>query len=107
MRLCQYTERNVDDEGNQLLFADRLTHTCRRPTSIDVRYRVPSFQIISELRTFLEWLVQEEKKKASHVFKSNPQGSRLRGRPKNRWWNYVQTDINIRKITNWNVVSKI
>ena len=31
---------------------------------------------------FIERLVQEEKKKASHVFKNNPQGSRLRGRPK-------------------------
>ena len=29
---------------------------------------------------------------------NNPQGSRLRGRPKNRWWNCVQTDINIAKL---------
>jgi len=28
------------------------------------------------------------------------------GRPRNRWWNYVQTDINKRKITNWKERSK-
>jgi hypothetical protein len=28
-------------------------------------------------------------------------GSRLKGRPKNKWWNCVQTDINRCKITNW------
>ena len=33
------------------------------------------------------------KRKVSQVLNNNPQGSRLRGRPKNRWWNCVQTDI--------------
>ena len=37
----------------------------------------------------------------SQVFNSNPQGSRLRGWPKNRWWNCVQTEINKCKIKNW------
>jgi len=82
MRLCQYTERNAHDEGNQLLFADRLIHICRRRISIDIRYRVPSFQIITELRTFYRTVSTRRGKKASHVFKNNPQGSRLRGRPK-------------------------
>ena len=41
------------------------------------------------------------KRKVSKVFNNNPQGSRLRGRPKHRWWNCVQTDIKKWKITNW------
>ena len=36
----------------------------------------------------------DSKMKASQVYNNNPQGSQLRGRPKNRWWNNVQTDIN-------------
>jgi hypothetical protein len=39
----------------------------------------------------------DSKRKVSHVFKDNPQGGRLRKRPKNRWWNFVQTDINTLK----------
>jgi len=34
-----------------------------------------------------EWKV---KRKMSQVFNNNAQGSRLRGRPENRWWNCVQ-----------------
>ena len=41
------------------------------------------------------------KGKLSQVFHNNPQGRRLRGRPKNRWWNFVKTDINRCKIKNW------
>jgi hypothetical protein len=37
---------------------------------------------------------------------NNPQGHRLRGRPKNRWWNCVQTYINRCKIENWKERSK-
>jgi hypothetical protein len=40
------------------------------------------------------------------VFNNNPQGSRLRGQPQNRWWNCVQTDINRCQIKNWNEWSK-
>jgi hypothetical protein len=36
----------------------------------------------------------DSKRKVSQALNNNPQGSRLRGRPKNRRWNYVQTDIN-------------
>jgi hypothetical protein len=40
-------------------------------------------------------------RKVSHVCKNNAQGSRIRGRPKNRWWNCELTDINRGKIKNW------
>jgi len=43
----------------------------------------------------------DSRRRVSEVFNNNPQGSRLRGRPKNRWWNCVQTDINKCKIANW------
>jgi hypothetical protein len=43
----------------------------------------------------------DNRRKVSQVFKNNPQGSRLRGRPRHRWWNCVQTGINKCKITNW------
>jgi hypothetical protein len=37
----------------------------------------------------------DSKGKISQVISNNnPQGSRLTGRPKNRWWNCVQTNIN-------------
>jgi len=42
----------------------------------------------------------DKKRKVSLVFNNNPQGSRLRWRPKNRWWNCVPTDVNKCKITN-------
>ena len=35
----------------------------------------------------------DSKRKVSQVFNSYPQGSRLRGRQQNRWWNYVPTDV--------------
>jgi hypothetical protein len=37
----------------------------------------------------------------SQAFNNNPQGSRLRGRPKHKLWNCIQTDINTCKIKNW------
>jgi len=43
----------------------------------------------------------DSKRKVSKVFNNNPQGSRQRGRPKNRWQKCVKTDINKCKITNW------
>ena len=46
------------------------------------------------------------KRKVSEVFNNNPKGSRLRVRPKNRWWNCIRTDINKCKITNWKERSK-
>jgi len=38
------------------------------------------------------------KRKVSQVFNNNPQGSPQRVRPKNRWWNGVQTDNDSCKI---------
>jgi hypothetical protein len=35
----------------------------------------------------------DSKRKASQTFNNNPQGSSIRGRPNNRWWNCAQTDI--------------
>jgi hypothetical protein len=46
------------------------------------------------------------KRKVSQVFNNNPQGSRLRGQPKNRWWNCVETDIEKCRNTNWKERSK-
>jgi hypothetical protein len=33
----------------------------------------------------------DNKRKVPQVFNNNPQGSRIRGKPKHRWWNCVQT----------------
>ena len=43
----------------------------------------------------------DSKRKVSKVFNNNLQGYWLRGRPKNRWWNCVEADINRSKIQNW------
>ena len=48
----------------------------------------------------------DSKRNIGKIFNNNPQGSRLTERPKNRWRNYVQTDINRCKITNWTKRSK-
>jgi hypothetical protein len=40
----------------------------------------------------------DSKREVSQVFDNSPQGSRLRGRPKNRWWNCVQAGINIAEL---------
>jgi hypothetical protein len=48
----------------------------------------------------------DSKRKVSEVFNNNPEGSRLRGRPKIRWWNCVQTGTDKYEITNWKERSK-
>jgi len=48
----------------------------------------------------------DSKGKVNEVLNNNPRGCRLRGRPKNRWWNCVQTGINKCKITNCEERSK-
>jgi hypothetical protein len=48
----------------------------------------------------------DSKRHVSQVFRNNPQGSRLRGRSENKWWNCVQTDINRCKIKNCKEWSK-
>jgi hypothetical protein len=61
---------------------------------------------ISQLRLIGHVNSMDCNSKVSQVFNNNPQGSRLRGRPYNRWLNCVQTDINKCKITNWKDKSK-
>jgi len=39
----------------------------------------------------------------NQIFNNYPQGSRLRVRPNNRWWNCVQKDINECKYKNENL----
>ena len=48
----------------------------------------------------------DRKRKVSEVYDNNIQGSRLRGRPKHRWRNCVQTGINKCKITNWKEIKQ-
>jgi len=60
-----------------------------------------SFLRISRLNWIGHVNGMDSKRKVSHVFNNNLQGTRLRGRPKNRWWKCVLTDINKCKITNW------
>jgi hypothetical protein len=69
-----------------------------------------SSDTVSKDFSLLNWIGHgnrmDSKNKACQVFNNNPQGSQLRGRPKNRQWNCVQTDIKKCKITNWNERSK-
>ena len=68
------------------------------------RYNKESMQLFGDRDTLsfvrvgrLNWIGHvnrmDSKRKVSQVFNSHPQGSRLRDRPKNRWWNCVLTDI--------------
>jgi len=63
------------------------------------RLYILSFVRISQLN-WIGHLKMDSKRKVSKVFNNNPQGSRQRGRPKNRWQKCVKTDINKCKITN-------
>jgi hypothetical protein len=76
------------------------------------RYNMEFMQLLGDLDRLplvtisgLHWIGHgngmHSNRKVLQVFNSNPQGSRRRGRPKNRWWNYVETDINKCIITNW------
>jgi hypothetical protein len=53
----------------------------------------------------LKWISlvnrMDDKRKVKQVFSTQPQGRRLRGRPKSRWWDCVQADIIKCKIENW------
>ena len=65
------------------------------------------FSVLGHRTSRLNWIGNDNrmdsKRKVSQEFNNNPQGNRLRGRPKSRWWKCVQTDINKCKITrtNW------
>jgi len=57
------------------------------------------FDLLSFIRiSRLNWIGHvnrmDSKRKVSQLFNNNPQGSRLRGRPKNRWWCCVKQIIN-------------
>jgi hypothetical protein len=62
--------------------------------------------IVSFIRiSMIKWIsyvnCMDDKRKVNQVFSTHPQGSRLRGRPKSSWWDYVQADIIKCKIKNW------
>ena len=46
----------------------------------------------------MNWIDQvnrmDSKRNVNQVFHNNSQGSRLSRRPRNRWWNCAETDIN-------------
>jgi hypothetical protein len=50
--------------------------------------------------SLLNWIghvnAMNTKRKVSQVFNNNRQGSRIRGRLYNRFWNCVLTDINVK-----------
>lgn len=48
----------------------------------------------------------EKTRKAYQVCYSRPEGKRTRGRPRNRWWDSVQSDIKQSKIKNWTQLVK-
>jgi hypothetical protein len=50
----------------------------------------------------VEWIA----KKVKQMYNNNHKVRRLRGRPKNRWWNCVPTSINKCEIKNWEEKSK-
>jgi hypothetical protein len=81
------------------------------------RYNKELMQLVGDLDILsivrispLNWIGRvnrmDSKRKVDQVFNNNPQGSRLRGRSKSRWWNSVQTDINRCKIKIWKGRSK-
>ena len=53
-----------------------------------------SFARVSRLNWIGRVNRMDSKRKVSQAFNNHPQGSRLRGRPKNRRWNFAQIDIN-------------
>ena len=60
-----------------------------------------SFVRISRLSWIGHVNRMDSKRKVSQVFNNNLQGSRLRGRPKSRWWNCEHADINKYKSKTW------
>jgi len=50
-------------------------------------------QLFGDLYIRMNWISHvnrmDSRRKVSQVFSNNPQGSRLRRQPKNRWWNCV------------------
>jgi hypothetical protein len=64
------------------------------------------FNILSFVRvSLLKWIGyvnrMDSTRKVNQVCKNNAHGSRIRGRPKHRWWNCELTDFSRCKIKNW------
>ena len=47
----------------------------------------------------MNWMDKE--RKVYNIFYNQPQGTRVRGRPKNQWMDCVFSDIKESKIMNW------
>ena len=89
----------------------KVNENRKKRYNTELMQRFGDFHTLSFVRTSrLNWVGHvtrmESKRKIFYVFKDNRQGSQLRGRPKNRWWNCLQTDISKCKTTNWKVRSK-
>ena len=89
----------------------KVYEDCREPYNKELMQLFGDLHNLSFVRiSQLNWVGHvnrlDSKRKVSLVYENNPQGSRIRGQPKNRWWNFVQTYINKYKITNWKEVSK-
>ena len=63
-----------------------------------------AFAYFNVTRNSVSWIGHVSRmystRKASQICNSNPRASILKGRPKNRRWNCVQTGVNKCKITN-------
>lgn len=57
-----------------------------------------SFVRLSRLNLIGHVIRMDGKRKVNEIFNNIPWGNRLRGRPKDRWWDCVQTDTNKCKI---------
>ena len=67
---------------------------------------VISFIKLNRLRWIGHVSRMDANKKVHQVCYIHPQGKRLRGRPKNRWWDSVQKDISKCKIKCWTQLAK-
>jgi hypothetical protein len=91
--------------------AIKVNENWRKRHNKELKQMFGDLDILSFVRiSRLEWIGyvnrMESKRTVSQVFNNNPQRSRPRGRPRNRWWNCVQTNIKKCKINNWNEGSK-
>jgi hypothetical protein len=76
---------------------NNLEHSAKSQISYHPRqlFNQTRFEIVGHVNRM------ENERTLSQVFNNNPQGSRPRGRPRNRWWNCVQKYIKKCKINNW------
>lgn len=99
---------NKKEEKQLIVFENRVLRkiygpTCeqgewRRKHNREIRDLYNRPDIISEIKCRrIRWaghlLRREEEFRLKKVMKSNPEGSRPRGRPKRRWWNQVRADM--------------